>query len=278
MLAEASRRLRDAGIEAPQREARLLMAVASGLTTSDLIIRGHQPVPASLADTFHAIVARRAAREPFQHIARTASFFGLDLVSDRRALVPRADSEVVVEAALALLPEGRDARVVDLGTGSGCLLAALLATRTELTGIGLDASSDAADLARENVERLGLGNRARILTGSWTEWTGWADVDLVISNPPYINAATIASLDPEVRLHDPLDALDGGEDGLAAYREIVMLARAGLRAGVPIVFEIGFDQRSSVSGLMADAGFIGLGSSRDLAGNDRVVWAFQAES
>jgi release factor glutamine methyltransferase len=86
------------------------------------------------------------------------------------------------------------------------------------------------------------------------------------------------SLDPEVRLHDPLDALDGGEDGLAAYREIVMLARAGLRAGVPIVFEIGFDQRSSVSGLMADAGFIGLGSSRDLAGNDRVVWAFQAES
>ena len=274
-MAAAAGRLRQAGIEAPQREARLLMSLASGLTTSQLILRGHLAAPDDLRESFERMVRQREACVPFQHIAGTASFFGLDFISDARALVPRADSEVVVEAALRLLPDEPGLEIADLGTGSGCLLIALLVTRSDASGIGVEADVAAASLAAENIARHALESRARLAVQPWAEWSGWGSVDLIISNPPYIRTDVIGSLDPEVRLHDPEVALDGGTDGLDAYRELATLGRARLKPGTPVVFEIGYDQQGDVEAILYGAGLTDIGSAKDLGGNDRVVWARQ---
>ncbi|MEZ5998020.1 MAG: peptide chain release factor N(5)-glutamine methyltransferase [Hyphomonas sp.] len=272
LMAEAARRLAAAGVDEAQLEARLLMLAASGFSRAQLISAERDPVPTGIAEKFGAMIAERCMRRPLQHILGTTSFYGLDIVCDARALVPRADSECVVEAALALLPEDVPLRLADLGTGSGCLLAALLANRPLASGEGVEASAAAASLARENFSRLGLAPRASLFEGSWAEWHGWAGADLIISNPPYIAEAEIATLAPEVRTHDPLAALDGGADGLDAYREIVSLAAAQMKPGAWLVFEIGHDQDAAVRGLMSAAGFTRLGGARDLGGNDRAVW------
>ena len=275
---DAAGRLRNVGLDTPQREARHLMSLASGLTTSELILRGHQVVPEYLSDVFGGMVARREAREPFQHIAGSASFFGLEFISDARALVPRPDSEVVVEAALRLLPDRPGLSIADLGTGSGCLLVAMLSSRPDVTGVGIEADADAASLAAENIARHGLEARASVLASTWKDWQGWQGVDLVISNPPYICTDVIPTLEPEVRVHDPGVALDGGKDGLDAYREIARLARTLLKPGTPLVLEIGFDQKRAVREILSAAGLVGVSGGRDLGGNDRVVWANQPDS
>tara|TARA_R110001599_G_scaffold60697_1_gene168535 strand:+ start:1575 stop:2411 length:837 start_codon:yes stop_codon:yes gene_type:complete len=278
LIVEAAGRLRKAGLDGPQREARLIMSLASHLTTSELILRGDRSPSDDIANVFAQMVERRAAREPFQHIAGSASFFGLDFISDARALVPRADSEIVVETGLRLMPDRPDVLIADLGTGSGCLLVAMLANRAGARGIGVESDPAAASLARANIERHGLAARTDVREESWNDWDGWGEIDLVISNPPYIRSDVIATLDPEVRHHDPVAALDGGADGLDAYRDIARLAREWLRPGTPLVLEIGFDQKADVLGILSDAGLVNTGSSTDLGGNDRVVWAFQPHS
>tara|TARA_R110000787_G_scaffold68596_2_gene153309 strand:+ start:2591 stop:3427 length:837 start_codon:yes stop_codon:yes gene_type:complete len=278
LIVEAAGRLRKAGLDGPQREARLIMSLASDLTTSELILRGDRSPSDDIANVFAQMVERRAAREPFQHIAGSASFFGLDFISDARALVPRADSEIVVETGLRLMPDRPDVLIADLGTGSGCLLVAMLANRAGARGIGVESDPAAASLARANIERHGLAACTDVREESWNDWDGWGEIDLVISNPPYIRSDMIATLDPEVRHHDPVAALDGGADGLDAYRDIARLAREWLRPGTPLVFEIGFDQKADVLGILSDAGLVNTGSSTDLGGNDRVVWAFQPHS
>jgi release factor glutamine methyltransferase len=265
-------------LDDPQREARHLMSLASDLSTSDLILKGHQVVPSALSETFEQMVGRREAREPFQHIAGTAPFYGLDLISDARALVPRQDSEVVVEAALRLLPDRPEVRIADLGTGSGCLLVAMLVARPDAVGVGVEADPAAAALATENITVQGLSDRAEVAMLPWADWGGWDTVDLIISNPPYIRTDVIATLEPEVRDHDPAAALDGGSDGLDAYREIASLARARLKPGAQLVLEIGFDQLEVVRAILSDAGLVNPGNEKDLGGNDRVIWASQPVS
>jgi release factor glutamine methyltransferase len=272
LIRAAAKALADAGIEEPRQNAMLLMLAAFGDTRAALISAGNETVPKAVEDAFAAALARRLTREPEQHILGHTGFYGLEIRSDARALVPRPDSEIVVEAALDLLPKGVPARVADLGTGTGCLLAALLSQRPRVTGTGVEASTAAASLARENFAQLGLSARALVYEGSWTSWGGWGEMDLVISNPPYIASAEIESLSPEVRRFDPLAALDGGEDGLAAYREIIALGRAKMKRGVPLVLEIGHDQRATVLDLLGAAGYSGTGYRRDLGGNDRAVW------
>ncbi|MEZ5954946.1 MAG: peptide chain release factor N(5)-glutamine methyltransferase [Hyphomonas sp.] len=267
-----AQRLRAAGIDGAAQEARLLVLGATGLSAAAYIAIERDPMPAEDAERFEAMLAERCARRPLQHILGTTSFYGLEFLCDGRALVPRPDSECVVEAALHLLPAGVPLRVADLGTGSGCLLAALLAHRPMARGEGVEASPAAASLARENFARLGLSGRASLFEGSWTEWDGWPSADLVMSNPPYIAAAEIATLAPEVRAHDPLSALDGGADGLDAYREIVSLAARHMKPGAWLVFEIGHDQDAAVRKLMSGAGYTMIGAAQDLGRNDRVVW------
>ncbi|MEZ5946544.1 MAG: peptide chain release factor N(5)-glutamine methyltransferase [Hyphomonas sp.] len=268
---DAAVRLHAAGIDDAVLEARLLMQAASGLSRTQLISSELDRVPQEIAEALDALVAERCTRRPLQHILGTVSFYGLDFLCDARALVPRADSECVVEAALRLIPEGMPLRLADLGTGSGCLLAALLANRPLAGGEGVEASPAAASLARENFAHLGLSGRASLFEGSWTEWDGWSSADLIMSNPPYIAAAEIASLAPEVRAHDPLPALDGGADGLDAYREIISLAARHMKPEAWLVFEIGHDQDAAVRGLMSDAGSTMIGAAKD-SGGTTAVW------
>ncbi|MEQ9505885.1 MAG: peptide chain release factor N(5)-glutamine methyltransferase [Hyphomonas sp.] len=272
LIWSAAARFRDADIESPKQNATILMIGAFGDTRAALISAGKSPVPKGVQDVFESGVERRLLREPLQHIIGTTEFYGLEIRTDARALIPRHDSETVVETALSLLPKDAPVKIADLGTGSGCLLAAILANRPHASGVGVEASAGAASLAQENLETLGLAGRGSVFIGRWADWTGWGEVDLIVSNPPYIAHAEIESLEPEVRLHDPLAALDGGTDGLDAYREIIRLAGAGMKAGAPLVFEIGHDQRAAVLALMAGAGFTDLAHSLDLGGNDRCVW------
>lgn len=268
----AAARFEAAGIEDARSNAMQLMLHAFGDTRTALISAGDAPVPKAVEDVFLAAAERRLTREPLQHITGTAHFYGLEFLSDARALIPRFDSETVVEQALALLPKEAPVKVSDLGTGSGCLLCALLVHRPLASGTGIEASPDAASLARENIAALGLNGRASVFDGSWADWTGWGEAGLIVSNPPYIARAEIESLAPEVRLHDPHAALDGGPDGLDAYRDIIRLAGERMAPGAWLVFEIGYDQRAAVLALMQAAGFADLGHCADLGGNDRCVW------
>ncbi len=271
LVREAGRRLRDAGIDEAGANARQLMLHVTAGTPAFFVAQAREPVPQETAEAFLAAVARRAGRVPLQHITGRTPFYGLEILTDPRALVPRPDSECVVSAALALVDRDRPVRFADLGTGSGCLLAALLAQCPQATGIGVEASPEAACLARENIQALGLGGRATIVTQSWGAWTGWHLADLIISNPPYIASDVIAALEPEVRDHDPRSALDAGPDGLSAYREITALAARRMRPGSCLVLETGFDQRQKVTGLLDLAGFTNLSSGQDLGGQDRWV-------
>lgn len=271
LIRSAARQLDAGGISDARQNAMMLMLAAFGDTRAALISAGTSPVPKGVQDAFEAALARRLAREPVQHILGHTGFYGLEVLSDARALVPRADSEIVVERALARLPRDAPVRVADLGTGTGCLLAAILSNRPLATGTGVEASPAAASLARENFRQLGLEGRAEVFEGSWTAWTGWGEADLIISNPPYIASREIESLEPEVRQYDPMGALDGGADGLDAYREIIRIAAARMQPGAPLVLEIGHDQRAAVLGLLDTAGFAELAHWRDLGGNDRCV-------
>lgn len=272
LIQSAAASFRQAGIADAQQNAVLLMLHAFGDTRAALISASASPVPKGVQDVFEAAVARRLVREPLQHITGMTGFYGLEFITDLRALIPRADSELIVETALSLLPAGKPAFVADLGTGTGCLLAAILHHRPEASGEGVEASPAAASLARENFARLGLGARAKVFDGRWAEWTGWGEADLIVSNPPYIPTRDIDSLEPEVKDFDPASALDGGADGLEAYREIITLGAQQIKPGAPLVLEIGYDQREAVLGLLEGAGFADLGHSADLGGHDRCVW------
>lgn len=276
-LTEAERRmakvLAAAGISEAALEARLLLSHITGLSRAMMIAQSDRPLMPDEMQAVREALTRRAASEPLQHILGVTQFYGLDIRTDARALIPRPDSECVVEAALDRMPKDVPLQVADLGTGTGCLLAALLTQRPLARGEGVEASPEAAELARENLQALGLTGRAGIFSGSWADWHGWAGADLIISNPPYIASEVIPALEAEVRDHDPMRALDGGADGLDAYREIISLAGALMKPGAWLVLEIGYDQKAAVLGLMASSGFVEAASGADLGGNDRWVAA-----
>lgn len=273
VLCWAQRRLTDAGIDEAKLEARLLLAHMLQADTAALIARSHDSPPPGLASKLDPLLKRRAEREPLAHILGETEFYGLKLKTDARALVPRSDSEVVVDLALDFLLENKPVAIADLGTGTGCLLLALLKHRPEARGVGLDLDAGAAALARENARFVSLEDRVEIRQQSWIEANVWQGADLVVSNPPYIASTVIENLAPEVRDHDPRLALDGGADGLGAYREIILLGAQRLKPGAVVVFEIGFDQDRTVTDILERAGFEVIGRRKDLGGNDRAIAA-----
>lgn len=270
---ELADRLAQAGIEDASLEAKLLLSAATGLEGASLIADGRRELTGEEAERLGVLSARRAAREPLAHILGTQPFWTLELDVSRDVLIPRADTETLVETALDLMPPaGGIQRVLDVGTGSGAILLAILKERPNAFGIGTDISEAALKVAEGNAARNRLDGRSSFRRASWAQGLKDADFDLAVSNPPYIASGVIGTLDPEVRDHDPRLALDGGTDGLEAYRALLPDLFRVLRPGGAMAVEIGFDQADAVSALAAEAGFAGIGSRRDLGANDRVVF------
>ncbi|MEX0852682.1 MAG: peptide chain release factor N(5)-glutamine methyltransferase, partial [Bauldia sp.] len=265
---------------APDLDARLIVAQAAGLDPGEVALRDDEAVAAEAAAVAMAFALRRIAGEPVARILGHKEFHDLDFTLSPETLVPRPDTETLVDAALAAVERqwGRDAPILiaDLGTGSGAILLALLTELPNARGLGTDVSMGAIVTARDNARRLGLTSRAAFAVGDWLEPVG-SPVDVVVANPPYIESGTIARLEPEVRDHDPRRALDGGADGLAAIRAIVSaLGRVLGGDGVGLI-EIGAGQRQQVESLAAAAGFA-IRFERDLAGIDRVAVLSQRQS
>ncbi|MBB5053236.1 release factor glutamine methyltransferase [Afipia massiliensis] len=277
---EAARRalasqLRANGIESPDLDARLLIGAALGLDHTGLATQASRLITGVEETTIISFSQRRMTHEPVARILGHKEFWGLDLRLSDATLVPRPDTETVVAAALEILQDEsratRALRIVDIGTGSGAILLALLSELPNATGIGTDISMAALTTAELNALRLGLAGRSSFVQCDYaTALSG--PFDLIVSNPPYIRSAEIASLDSDVRDHDPHLALDGGADGLDAYRVITPQAAALLAPGGVLIFEVGYDQSTQVGALMRAAGLTLWSSPRaDLGGTFRAV-------
>ncbi|MDI4663872.1 peptide chain release factor N(5)-glutamine methyltransferase [Xanthobacter autotrophicus] len=266
-----------AGVETPDLDARLLLAHALGYAPGDLLLRADAVVPPEAATMARAFAGRRAGGEPVARIRCRREFWSLDLHLSPDTLVPRPDTETVVEAALSALPD-RDApyTILDLGTGTGAILAALLVELANATGIGVDRAEGAAATARDNLARNGLAGRSLVVVGDWGAALA-GGFDLVVSNPPYITTSAMTELPAEVRLHDPHLALEAGADGLLAYRAITADLPRLLRPGGVAVLELGAGQEPEVAALVAAAGLAVAGPARrDLSGVPRALVACRA--
>ena len=276
LLRDTAVALTAAGIDNVRFEARLLLSHAAGLSIEQLIARGPDPAPVAVFATLRDLTARRVRREPMAYIMGEREFWGLPFKVSAAVLVPRPDSETLIETVLGLFPDrGRPLRIADLGLGSGCLLLTLLREYPQAVGVGIDASPEALEMASVNAGALGVASRARLEAGDWRE-AGWAErlggpFDLLVSNPPYIESATIDGLMPEVARHEPRLALDGGADGLAAYRAIAAEAARLVVPGGWAVVEGGEGQAADIAALFAAAGLKPGAPRQDLGGVDRVV-------
>ena len=282
MLRDAAVALAAAGIDNVRFEARLLLACAAGLSAEQLIARGAEPAPAAVAQRLRELTARRVLREPMAYILGEREFWGLPFKVSPAVLVPRPDSETLIEAALALMPDRRwPWRILDLGLGSGCLLLTLLREYPAARGVGMELSEEARAVAQANAEALGVDARARLISGDWRQ-PDWqqrlgGSFDLLVSNPPYIEAGAIERLMPEVARFEPKLALDGGPDGLAAYRTIATAAPVLVTPGGRILVEAGEGQATEISRIFASTGFTIERPWKDLAGIDRVVSAMYSK-
>jgi len=259
--------LRAAGIDNPRLEARLLLAHALGLPIAALLRD-----PQTLADPapFQALIARRAAHEPLAYIIGRREFWSLDFAVSPATLIPRPESETLIEAALAAFAHrAPPTLILDLGTGTGCLLLAALHEFPRAFGIGTDCAPEAAVLAAANAAALGLADRAAFLCGDWAAALD-ARFDLVLCNPPYIPTSDIDGLMPEVARHEPQSALDGGADGLGAYRRIVPSLSALLQPDGVAVLELGIGHAAAVAALAAESGLVAT-TRPDLIGIARAV-------
>lgn len=268
---------RAAGIGEPQADARILAAHALRLTRAQIISHAERKLDQRELDALTARATRRLAREPVSRILGAREFWGLNLAIDPSVLDPRPDTETVVEAALDWIAtrhlKNEKLRVLDIGVGSGALLLALLSELPAAIGVATDKSIDALKLARSNAQRLGFAERCTFVACNFTDALR-GPFDLIVSNPPYISSAEIPALAPEVREHDPLLALDGGEDGLAAYRAIASDAPRLLVPRGRLVMELGQGQAENVSALVRAAGLsIETPIQRDLSGINRALCA-----
>ena len=271
LIQAAAARLQAAGIEAPTREARLLLGHASGLTPTRIMAYPEHAIDAATVAAFQHLVARRVAREPVARILGSREFWSLNFTVTPATLDPRPDSETIVEAALECLADKKSKlSIIDFGTGTGCLLLALLSELPNATGLGVDRSEAAARVAAGNARQLGFADRARFIVGDWANALA-GPVDLIVSNPPYIPAGDIAGLEPEVREHDPLTALVGGADGLDPYRLLAPETARLLRPGGHVVFEVGQGQADDVARFGQAAGLVLREQRVDLGGIPRAV-------
>lgn len=269
----AQKALSGAGIDGARSEARLLVRLATGFSTerqiADPEIRLDEDQMTALRDS----VARRSRHEPMAQILGRREFWSLDFVVTPETLDPRPDSETVIAAVLGGLDSRTESyQVLDLGTGTGCLLLALLSELPAATGVGVDIEPETARVAQTNAERLGLSERAGFIAGDWTAALD-CRFDVVVCNPPYVPTSEIETLQPEVARFEPRRALDGGPDGLECYRALLPVLPGVLKPSGMAVFEVGAGQAGAVTDLLLRYGFTGHAQHADLAGTQRCVSA-----
>jgi release factor glutamine methyltransferase len=267
----AKDRLKEAGIDQPSIDARLMLEVAANVTRTEIVTDPYRELTTEQEATLEDYLTRRARREPVSHIIGRKGFWKILLQVNKNVLTPRPETEVIVDEVLKAFPEAMHFNMLDLGVGSGTILLAVLAERPAAKGLGVDASDEALAVARDNAASLDLNTRAAFLHGDWTAGLGDASFDLVVSNPPYIPTADIDGLEPEVRDHEPRLALDGGADGLDAYRLLAPEILRVLKPGGMFAVEIGFDQSKAVEALFRQAGGQEVKTIKDLSTHDRVV-------
>ncbi len=268
--------LQDGNVPEAALDARFLLETVCHTNRNDLLVHGERIVPSEEEARYLELVEKRAGRIPLQHLTGKQEFMGLVFRVNESVLIPRQDTEILVEEVLRELQDGM--RILDMCTGSGCILISLLHYSNECKGVGVDISCEALDVAQENARKL-LEERAErgfagmnyqfLQSDLFENVTG--DYEVIVSNPPYIRSDVIATLMPEVREHEPLRALDGMADGLFFYRKIVEQASKYLVSGGRLYFEIGYDQAEEVSALLANAGYEDVSVVKDYAGLDRVV-------
>ncbi len=269
LLRSATERLAQAGVPDAARDARLALRWAAGLSGAALAAALEAPAPEDEACRFAEAIRRRAAREPLSHITGRREFWGRAFEVGSDVLDPRPETETLVAEALG---RGPFRRILDLGTGSGCLLVTLLAEWPEATGLGADISAAALAVARRNADSAGVAERATLVEADWTEGVQ-GPFDLVVSNPPYLAATEITGLEPEVRDHEPRLALTPGGDGMGAYRAIAAGVRRLMAPGAWLMVEIGPTQSEAVAAILAGAGLSVLRVIPDLDHRPRVILA-----
>lgn len=267
--------LQEAGIDEAALDARLLLEYVCGTDRNTLLAHGEREVPEEEYGRYRELIGKRASRIPLQHLTGEQDFMGLTFLVNKDVLVPRQDTEVLVEEVMQNLHDGM--RILDLCTGSGCILLSLLHYSNDCTGVGVDLSAEALAVARENYERLRIERpemEALFLEGDLFAAlsTEGGRFDIIVSNPPYIETDVMSTLMPEVREYEPRIALDGGADGLIFYRRIAQEAGRHLNGGGMLFFEIGCGQADAVREIMEEAGFREIQVVKDFAGLDRVVY------
>ena len=267
----AAARLKDGRIDSPSIDARLLLEVAAGCSRTDILTDPYRAVTPEQQSTLDGYIERRLRREPVSRILGRKGFWKIMLNVTPDVLSPRPDTEAILDVVLLAYPPHQAFTMIDLGTGSGAILLATLAERAGARGVGTDISTEALAVARENAANLDLDGRCDFMRTEWAAGFGEHSFDVVVSNPPYIPSGDIPGLDPEVRDHDPHLALDGGPDGLQAYRELAPEIRRILKPGGLFAVEIGWDQGPQVKALFEAAGFENVIVVKDLSDRDRVV-------
>lgn len=261
--------LAEAGIGEAELDARLLLEYVCSTSRSDLLVHGDREVEASKEEEYLSMIRQRARRIPLQYLTGVQEFMGLEFVVNEHVLIPRQDTEILVEEALIQLRDGMD--ILDMCTGSGCILISLLQYSNDCTGLGVDISPEALTVAQQNARRLLQPEKqVRFVESDLFEAVDGM-YDMVISNPPYIPSGVISTLMPEVRDHEPLSALDGSGDGLSFYRRITGECKKYLKPGGMLFYEIGYDQGEAVAGMLEREGFGGIRVTKDYGGLDRVV-------
>lgn len=268
---EGIERLKEAGIEEAGLDAWYLLEYVTGINRATYFADSNQDMKDSHRVTYQTLISERETRIPLQHLTGVQEFMGLEFRVNEHVLIPRQDTEILVETALEKINTKKPLRVLDMCTGSGCILLSVLSygrKKCEITGVGVDVSDKALQVAKENARNLQVD-------AEWIESDLFSGIsekfDMILSNPPYIPSAVIKTLQPEVREHDPLLALDGKEDGLYFYRKITEESRNYLQPGGWLIFEIGAEQGEAVSSYLKQNGFVQVAVKKDLTGLDRVV-------
>ena len=276
VLGEATAALESAGVENARRDAEWLLARVLGLERFALYLDPGRQLSLGQIERYRALVARRAARVPVQHLLGFEDFYGLRIVVSPDVLIPRPETEGLVQWAAEILREAPAPVIADVGTGSGAIACALARGLSRLRVLAVERSLPALAVAAFNVRNLGLSRQVKLLAGDLLEPFRPSRLDLVIANPPYLPTSVVASLPPEVSLFEPRQALDGGSDGMGAMRRIIVGAPFVLRSGGCLMMEIGEEQAGALASLLAAEGFTGIEARRDLAGRERYIagrWA-----